>query len=875
MINHVIGCENDYQSFPILQLHRIIITMFSRLGRITSANLSRRSGNFLSRLFLGKPKNENVENFDSILDSSQPDASSDSPLPFSQNRRNDTFGKVIHSENTSIVKDKYRGIENVDEDNLSSKHLEENEPYHTSLSNFRNPDGTLIRGTTAREARLDPLTLDAQVDHSMVELPRILARTIGNNILSRVPPAKLRERAMDIFVNLDKELIQKAPVTSLDADAHIAALFLQNYSHAIRVLKELIKREGPKFNPGSVLDIGYGPGTGMIALNELMGEDFNPAVKDIYVIGRANKEMKKRAKILLSRQLCEVPDVEPLKNASQKTLAEQEESVNNDPYVGPVDTSRINIKSKIRDSLASTKKYDLIMVNQALLTRAHNFPRDVDVNLEMILGLLAPGGHLVLIERGNTLGFEIIARARQVMLRPESHQGEKGRIPRPYIRGSSIKPQKLRQEDQLITDKHIEYEEQLLAQLEAEERAELLELEGLERSKRMEELGLESVDGSKELEEMANSVELEEAAEFGEDELAEIDEEAHKLHEESMNMKDGEISEFEADIIRKHGQVSEEDLKFEFEDDPDFEVSPVEDFAASSVSATNATSDSASETPAVDYHLSVVAPCPHHGECPLQLGDPQLYKLPKHKHRFQFCSFDQVVQRPQYTMELKKGKLLATNWDKSSHDGFGFSRLSKYHLRNLQGSGRPDGANSESGNLSYLIMRREKNDTETIGKIQSLREHHYENDTSSDLPRVIEFPTRIKNNVKIKVCSPTGNVEVWQVPKSLGKQTYHDARKVQQGDLWALGKKSAVVKNKFSGEKLELLKQYAIVHKNSVRKEKQKKKLKKFFSALEDAFEDPTEMFDEIATDLEKSKRYRTQGKRAKFDVDIKDYDGK
>ena len=45
------------------------------------------------------------------------------------------------------------------------------------------------------------------------------------------------------------------------------------------------------------------------------------------------------------------------------------------------------------------------------------------------------------------------------------------------------------------------------------------------------------------------------------------------------------------------------------------------------------------------------------------------------------------------------------------------------------------------------------------------------------------------------VCSTEGNVETWQVPKSLGKQTYHDARKSQLGDSWALGKKTRTIKN--------------------------------------------------------------------------------
>ena len=60
----------------------------------------------------------------------------------------------------------------------------------------------------------------------------------------------------------------------------------------------------------------------------------------------------------------------------------------------------------------------------------------------MVLPLLAPGGHLVLIERGNSVGFETIARARQIMIRPESYPQELGKIPRPYIKGSKVNHRK-------------------------------------------------------------------------------------------------------------------------------------------------------------------------------------------------------------------------------------------------------------------------------------------------------------------------------------------------------------------------------------------------------------------------------------------------
>ena len=773
--------------------------MLFRLGRATHARFPRSCTTTTTRALLQPVSAPDIGPEGSAAAASTP---TEQVLPFHQNRQNTTFGQLVYAHGTDAQ--------------------DSGNDVFGAPSEFRNADGSFIRGNTAQEARLDPRTLDARVDQGVVQLPLLLAKTIGQNILLRVSPAKLRQLAADIYVSIEKEQLQRAPALSLDADAHIGALFLQQYSHARRVLGELIKREADRFNPQAVLDIGYGPGTGMIALNELMGDEFLPRVKDVYVVGRSNKEMKKRAKILLSRQLCEVADASDAAFASNSLSG----------FVGPVETSGINIRTRIRDALPSTKQYDLIIVNQALLTREHNFPRDVDLNLEMILGLLLPGGHLVLIERGNTLGFETIARARQVMLRPESYKSERGRIPRPYIRGSSVKPQRLRNEDQLITDAHVAHEERLLAALDAEEVQDLAEMSDSERA-----------------------VHLEKLRQRGETE---------KLKAYSaLIQRNSRVSDFEAEINERHGAVSADELRFEFEDDANFEVTAVEEAAEPAESAH------------IDYHLSVVAPCPHHSACPLQLGDPKYYKISNHKHRFSFCSFDQVVERPKYTMELKRGKLLATPWDKRAHDGFGFDRISKSALKDLEGLGRRNSGNTESGSFSYLIMRREKNDAATVRTIETQREHHYDNDNSHDLPRVIEYPTRIKNNVKLKMCTLSGNVEVWQVPKSLGKQTYHDARKVRQGDMWALGKKSTVVRNRFSDEKLKNLKRLASTNSKHARRARQKKNTRKLVGVLPDKFDGPEQIFDEVAAQLEQSKKYRTQGKRAGYDVDPREFDGK
>ncbi|ODV76964.1 mitochondrial ribosome small subunit component [Suhomyces tanzawaensis NRRL Y-17324] len=742
-----------------------------------------------------------------------------SPLPFDRRRHSESFGQLVRANR--MVRDE----EAIDQ---HSHHIKKSVPptrdgaqnagYIEAMSTFRNEDGSFIKGRNAEEARLHDWTLEGRVEKGVARLPYEIAKVIGNNILSTALPDKLRERAATIYQSLLKEQIQKAPDTALDCDAHIAALFLQNYSHAHQVLLELQKRVGvDKFNPQRILDVGYGPATGIVALNEIMGDEWVPEEKEAYVVGRKNHQMKKRAKIILSRQLnenfseVEVPDedvseeVHAQESKVEKNEVVEEEEEGEDPnatddYVGPIKTNNIQIRTRLRDSLPVTKKYDLIMVNQALLTREFNFPKDIDTNIHLLLRLLSPEGHLVLIERGNALGFETIARARQIMIRPEAYENEVGKIPRPYIKGSSIKPQKLKKEDQMISDEDLEYEKQLLEQYELEELQEGLELEN--------------------------------------------------------------------ELNEKFGEPTEQELKFEVEDNEDFEVISLEDAQNSGLSSES-----------VNYHISVIAPCPHHRKCPLQLGDPKYYKIPSHKHRLNFCSFNKVVERPKFTMELKKGRRLATAWDKTAEDGFGLDGLSKGTLKKLEGSGRPGGRNTESGSFSYLIVQRSKNDVTSIKKIDKDRDYNnYDLRNETDIntwPRILDTPSKVKNNVKLNVCAPSGNVENWQVPKSLGKQVYHDARKVDRGDLWPLGKKSVQVKNALSDKVREKLEVLSKTQKKTFLKEQRKKKWKKITSTTEEAFEDELyTVSDAIAAEMEQSKKYRSQGKRANFDIDPTTLDG-
>lgn len=672
-----------------------------------------------------------------------------------------------------------------------ASHLEEDDDslQFEERSPFRNIDGTLIKGHNALEARLDDRTLQGRVDHSVTILPPEIAKTIQNNILSTTIPAKLRERVVSVYQNLQKNQIQQAPLSELDCNAHIAALFLQDYSHVKQVIGELRQRVGhSKFNPRRVLDIGYGPATGIVALNEIMGQDWVPEEKDAYIVGRRNNEMKKRAKIILSRQVNEnVRNVE----ANELPIEEKE-------YVGPIDAKKIEIRTKLKDSMPVTKNYDLIIVHHSLLAREYNFPNDVDENMRMILRLLAPKGHLILVERGNSVGFETIARARQLMIRPENFPHELGKIPRPYLKGSSGKPQHLKKEDNMISEEDIEFEKEMLAQLDLEE-----------------------------------------------------------AREQGLNL--------ESELDEKFGKIDHNELKFDEENDPDFDVLDVE------------ASSSESSFDKIDYHLKVIAPCPHHRKCPLQLGDPKYYKIPSHKHRLNFCSFSKIVERPNYTMELKKGKKLAVKWDKSSIDGIG--TLSRGELKKLGGKGRPGGRDTEDGSYSYLIVERSDNNEESISHINNLRDFsNHDNspidqDDINNWPRIIRTPDKLKKNVKLTVCSNEGDVETWQIPRSLGKQAYHDARKVQLGDLWALDKKTNIKKQPISNEIKSKLDALYKSHKKTFKKEQQRKIWKKKVGVSESEFDDGFLATEMMASKLENSRSYKKRGRQ--LDINPDEYEGK
>ncbi|OUM53112.1 hypothetical protein BVG19_g2366 [[Candida] boidinii] len=586
--------------------------------------------------------------------------------------------------------------------------------------------GELLRGATSAESRLHENTLRGRVNRRRIVIPEYISKAINNNMLLLHDPKKLRQKAAEYYVKM-KETDLQVEVNSfedIDADTQIASTFIQDYASAYQIISELRNRIGTeKFNPDKVMTYGYGPATGMLALNDLMGDDFNPSVKDVVING--SFLMERRAKILLSRQaneyhprgeaqkdprddesanlssqenvdVDESEQLETTKDISNEELEEYKDELDDtrgQEYVGKVKTKALKIKSIIMNGLRpESNQYDLIIASHQLLADKKFFPHQVDQRIDRLIKRLAPGGHLIIVERGNPLGSEIVARVRQVVLRPENNENNLEKIPRLY-----------RTENLLARDAS--------------------ELENLE-----------------------------------------------------------DTDEIEPELLEAFDIVEEQKLEEE------------------------------------QYHLKVVAPCQHHGKCPLQFSNPEVFKYGQVGKRLKFCNFSIDVQRPQFIMELKRGAKLATKWTTGT---------STVPIKGLAqpGRGRASCNDFEVASFSYLILERSANDDKILDDIAELREAEnkqieekldnnqpvreigFSGESIDHWPRTIATPLKKKGFVIADMCAASGHIEKWHISKSTGNADYHDARKLDAGDLWALGKKSAIQSTKENTFYFERIKQ--------------------------------------------------------------------
>ncbi|TAQ88587.1 hypothetical protein B7494_g3096 [Chlorociboria aeruginascens] len=183
----------------------------------------------------------------------------------------------------------------------------------------------------------------------------------------------------------------------------------------------------------------------------------------------------------------------------------------------------------------------------------------------------------------------------------------------------------------------------------------------------------------------------------------------------------------------------------------------------------------------------IIAPCTNHTKCPMYLV-PGLSS-----GRKDFCHFKQRYIRPKFLQRIHG----ATD---RNHEDIQYSYIAvrrgvdarKDEIPLLQGDAATEQALAGYEDLD-LPEDSEASSSETVNI----------NFNPLSLPRAILPPIKRRGHVTLDLCTPSGKIERWTVPKSFSRTAYRDARKSTWGDLWALGAKTRVERRIRLGELVE------------------------------------------------------------------------
>ncbi|PQE24387.1 37S ribosomal Rsm22 protein [Rutstroemia sp. NJR-2017a BVV2] len=178
----------------------------------------------------------------------------------------------------------------------------------------------------------------------------------------------------------------------------------------------------------------------------------------------------------------------------------------------------------------------------------------------------------------------------------------------------------------------------------------------------------------------------------------------------------------------------------------------------------------------------IIAPCTNHTKCPM-------YPVPGlSTGRKDYCHFEQRYIRPAYLQKIL-GQT-ARNHEDVKYSYVAVRRGIDARKENgiLQGDIATD--QSFEGYEEHDLPDSEENQNADGPKFDAL-----------SLPRTVLPPLKRRGHVTLDLCTPSGKLERWTVPKSFSRAAYRDARKSRWGDLWALGAKTRVVRQPRLGRK--------------------------------------------------------------------------
>ena len=184
----------------------------------------------------------------------------------------------------------------------------------------------------------------------------------------------------------------------------------------------------------------------------------------------------------------------------------------------------------------------------------------------------------------------------------------------------------------------------------------------------------------------------------------------------------------------------------------------------------------------------IVAPCTNHTSCPMYTFYGQS------KGRKDHCHFSQRFIRPPYLQHILGAR------DRNYED-VRFSYIAVQRGKDRRRIQRIDYGDS----ATQSAFEGYENDRSTPEDLEDTGVNRPETSPSDPifftLPRAIMPPLKRRGHVVLDLCTPSGKIERWTVPKSFSKQAYRDARKSKWGDLWALGAKTRVERTPRVGTK--------------------------------------------------------------------------
>lgn len=173
----------------------------------------------------------------------------------------------------------------------------------------------------------------------------------------------------------------------------------------------------------------------------------------------------------------------------------------------------------------------------------------------------------------------------------------------------------------------------------------------------------------------------------------------------------------------------------------------------------------------------IIAPCTNHSSCPMYPAGLQGMV----KGRRDICHFSQRYVRPPFLQKILGAR------DKNFED-VKFSYLSVMRGRDLRDQKSPAEILEQNETTTQRAFEGyEATDSTTLSPSAKTT-------LELSLPRSVLTPLKRRGHVILDVCTPSGTLERWTVPKSFSKQAFRDARKSSWGDLWPLGAKTRVLR---------------------------------------------------------------------------------